>query len=218
MGQKVHPIGFRIPYTKTWSYRWYADKKNYAQWLHMDLQIEKFVRERLRAAGVSKVIIERTADKIRVNIYVARAGLAIGKKGAGVDALNKDLAKMVGPKTQIMAVIEEVRPPETDAKLVSEMVAQQLVRRVSFRRAMKKAVRQAMKLGVKGIKIKCSGRLGGAEMARKEWYMEGRVPLHTLRADIDYGFTVARTTYGTIGVKVWVYKGDVMPEKKKESK
>ncbi len=211
MGQKVNPIGFRIPYTRTWSYRWYGEK-NYAKWLHTDLKIEDFVRDHLIAAGVSKVEIERTADKVKVNIYTARPGLAIGKKGAGIEALNKELIKLT--QSQVVATIHEVRKPETDAKLVSEVVAQQIVRRVSFRRAMKKAVRQAMKFGVKGIKIKCSGRLGGAEMARTEWYREGQVPLHTLRADIDYGVTVAKTTYGTIGVKVWIYKEEAKPGKK----
>lgn len=210
MGQKVNPIGFRIPYTKTWSFRWY-EEKNYAKWLHMDLKIDKFIRKQLAAAGVSRVEIERTADKVKVNIHTARPGLAIGKKGAGIEALNRELIKLT--QTQVVATIHEVRKPETDAKLVSDLVAQQIVRRVSFRRAMKKAVRQAMKFGVKGIKIKCAGRLGGSEMARKEWYMEGQVPLHTLRANIDYGVSTAKTTYGTIGIKVWIYRGEARPKK-----
>ena len=210
MGQKVNPIGFRIPYTKTWSFRWY-EEKNYAKWLHMDLKIDKFVRSHLASAGVSRVDIERTADKVKVNIYTARPGLAIGKKGAGIEALNRELIKLT--QGQVVATIHEVRKPETDAKLVSELVAQQIIRRVSFRRAMKKAVRQAMKFGVKGIKIKCAGRLGGSEMARKEWYMEGQVPLHTLRANIDYGVSTAKTTYGAIGIKVWIYRGETRPRK-----
>ena len=210
MGQKVNPIGFRIPYTRTWSYRWF-EEKNYAKWLHTDLKIEKYVREKLAPAGVSRVEIERTADKIKVNIHTARPGLAVGKKGSGIEALNRELIKLT--QSQVVATIHEVRKPETDAKLIGEVVAQQIVRRASFRRAMKKAVRQAMKFGVKGIKIKCSGRLGGAEMARTEWHMEGQVPLHTLRADIDYAVSVAKTTYGTVGIKVWIYRGEARPQK-----
>ena len=207
MGQKTHPIGFRIPYVKTWNSRWFADK-NYGQWMHEDLRIRERVRSKMGAAGISSVQIERTANKVKVYIYTARPGIAIGRKGENIEELKRDLTKLTS--LEVVPYIQEVRKAELDAQLVSESVAQQLERRVSFRRATKRAVQQAMKLGAKGIKIRCSGRLGGAEMSRVLWYREGRVPLHTLRADIDYGFSMARTTYGVIGVKTWIYKGDIL--------
>ena len=207
MGQKTHPIGFRIPYTKTWSSRWYGGK-NFAAWLHEDVLVRKRVKERMRQAGISRVEIERTANKLKVYIYTARPGIAIGRRGENIEELKKQLVKETGHDVHLY--IQEVRKPELDAQLISEAVAQQLERRVSFRRAARRAVTQAMKAGSKGIKIRCAGRLGGAEMSRAVWYREGRIPLQTLRADIDYGFTEARTTYGVIGVKVWVYKGDIL--------
>lgn len=207
MGQKTHPIGFRIPYIKTWSSRWYADRQ-YATWLHEDLAIRKYVKEKMKDAGISKVEIERTAGKVKVYIHTARPGIAIGKKGEKIEELKRELTKLTS--LEVTPYIQEVRKPELDAQLISETVAQQLERRASFRRAAKRAVTQAMKLGAMGVKVRCAGRLGGAEMSRVLWYREGRVPLQTLRADIDYGFSIARTTYGVIGVKVWVYKGDVL--------
>lgn len=207
MGQKTHPIGFRIPYIKTWNSRWYADK-NYGQWVHEDFLIRKTVKKMMGAAGISSVQIERTANKVKVYIYTARPGIAIGRKGENIETLKRELAKLT--TQEVVPYIQEVRKAELDAQLVSESIAQQLERRVSFRRATKRAVSQAIKLGAKGIKIRCSGRLGGAEIARVLWYREGQVPLHTLRADIDYGFSEASTTYGKIGVKVWVYKGEVL--------
>ncbi len=211
MGQKVHPTGFRLGVIKTWDSRWFS-KKNYAPLLHEDLKIRKIVKERLMHAGVSKIEIERAGQKAKVNIYTARPGIIIGKKGAEVDKLKKDLEMMTGK--QIYINIQEIRRPELDAQLVSENIALQLERRIAFRRAMKKAVTSALRLGAQGIKITCAGRLAGAEIARTEWYREGRVPLHTLRADIQYGFFEARTTMGQIGVKVWIYKGDVLQEGK----
>ncbi|MBL6975183.1 MAG: 30S ribosomal protein S3 [Deltaproteobacteria bacterium] len=207
MGQKTHPIGFRIPYVKTWDSRWYADK-NYAEWTHEDQQIRRRVHQKMSEAGISSVQIERTANKVKVFIHSARPGIAIGRKGEKIEDLKRELTKLTA--LEVIPYIQEVRKAELDAQLISESVAQQLERRVSFRRATKRAVSQAMKLGAKGIKIRCSGRLGGAEMSRVLWYREGRVPLHTLRADIDYGLSVAKTTYGVIGVKVWVYKGDII--------
>ncbi len=207
MGQKTHPIGFRIPYVKTWNSRWFADK-NYGQWMHEDLRIRERVIQKMGQAGISSVQIERTANKVKVYIYTARPGIAIGRKGENIEDLKRELTKLTS--LEVVPYIQEVRKAELDAQLVSESVAQQLERRVSFRRATKRAVQQAMKLGAKGIKIRCSGRLGGAEMSRVLWYREGRVPLHTLRADIDYGFSEAGTTYGQIGVKVWIYKGDIL--------
>lgn len=207
MGQKTHPIGFRIPYVKTWNSRWYADKP-YAQWLHEDLKIREHVLKKMGQAGISSVQIERTANKVKVYVYTARPGIAIGRKGENIEELKRELTKMTS--LEVIPYIQEVRKAELDAQLVAESVAQQLERRASFRRATKRAVQQAMKLGAKGIKIRCSGRLGGAEMSRVLWYREGRVPLHTLRADIDYGFCIARTTYGVIGVKTWIYKGDIL--------
>ncbi|MCH7922099.1 MAG: 30S ribosomal protein S3 [Nitrospinae bacterium] len=210
MGQKVHPIGFRLGITKTWSSNWFA-KKNYAEFLHEDIKIRNFIKEELSHGGISRVEIERTSDKIRVNIYTARPGIIIGKRGAEVDRLKKDIAKLTD--SQITINIQEIRKAEVDAQLVAENVAIQLVRRVAFRRAMKRAVTQAMRLGAKGIRIACAGRLGGTEMARREWYREGRVPLQTLWADIDYGFAEAKTLYGAIGVKVWIFKGEALPLK-----
>ncbi len=206
MGQKVHPIGFRLGIYKDWTSRWYGEK-NYAQFVHEDLKIRRFLKKRLYHAGVSKIEIERTADSIRIIIHTARPGIVIGKRGSEVDFMKKQLVKLTGKEVSLDIV--EVRKPDLEAQLVAENVALQLERRVSFRRAMKKAVTSSLRMGAKGIKITCSGRLGGSEIARSEWYREGRVPLHTLKADIDYGLAEAKTTYGIIGVKVLVYKGDV---------
>ncbi|TLM66112.1 MAG: 30S ribosomal protein S3 [Deltaproteobacteria bacterium] len=207
MGQKVHPVGFRLGVIRTWESRWYAEK-DYSGLLHEDLKLRDYLKKRLHHAGISKVEIERAASKAKVNIFAARPGIIIGKKGSEVEALKKDLAKLTDK--EVFINIQEVRKPEIDAQLVAENVALQLERRVAFRRAMKKAVSQALKFGAEGVKIECSGRLGGAEMSRREWYREGRVPLHTLRADIDYGFAEAKTTYGIIGVKVLVFKGEIL--------
>ncbi len=211
MGQKINPIGFRLGVIKTWDSKWYSEAE-YAKLLHEDLKLRDFLKKRLYHSGVSKIEIERAANKAKINIYTARPGLIIGKKGSEVETLKKDLAKLTDK--EIYLNIQEVRKPELDAQLVAENVALQLERRVAFRRAMKKSVTSALKFGAKGIRITCSGRLGGAEMSRTEWYREGRVPLHTLRADIDYGFSEAKTTYGIIGVKVLIFKGEVLPEKK----
>lgn len=211
MGQKVNPIGFRLGVIRTWDSRWYAEA-DYAKLLHEDIKLRNFLKKRLFNSGVSKIEIERAANKAKINIYTARPGLIIGKKGAEVETLKKELAKLTDK--EIYLNIQEVRKPELDAQLVSENVALQLERRVAFRRAMKKSVTSALKFGAKGIRITCSGRLGGAEMSRTEWYREGRVPLHTLRADIDYGFAEAKTTYGIIGVKVLIFKGEVLPGQK----
>lgn len=208
MGQKVNPISFRLGVIKTWDSKWYA-KADYAKLLHEDLKLRNFLKKRLYHSGVSKIEIERAANKAKVNIYTARPGLIIGKKGAEVETLKKELAKLTDK--EVFLNIQEVRKPELDAQLVAENVALQLERRVAFRRAMKKSVTSSLKFGAKGIRITCSGRLGGAEMSRTEWYREGRVPLHTLRADIDYGFAEAKTTYGIIGVKVLIFKGEVLP-------
>ena len=208
MGQKVHPIGFRLGITKTWVSNWFA-KKNYAELLHEDIKIRDFIKKELSHGGISRVEIERMSNKTRVNIYTARPGIIIGKKGAEVDRLKKDLSKLTD--SQITINIQEVRKAEVDAQLVAENVALQLERRVAFRRAMKRAVTQARRLGAKGIRIACAGRLGGTEMGRREWYRDGRGPLHTLDADIDYGTAEARTLYGAIGVKVWIFKGEVVP-------
>ncbi len=207
MGQKVNPIGFRLGIIKTWDSKWFA-KADYAKLLHEDLKLRNFLKKRLYLSGVSKIEIERAANKAKINIYTARPGLIIGKKGSEVETLKKDLAKLTS--TEIFLNIQEVRKPELDAQLIAENVAMQLERRIAFRRAMKKSVQSSLKFGAKGIRITCSGRLGGAEMSRTEWYREGRVPLHTLRADIDYGFAEAKTTYGIIGVKVLVYKGEIL--------
>lgn len=209
MGQKINPIGFRVGIYKKWNSRWYGEK-DYAKFLHEDVKVRKFVKEKLKHAGISKIDIERTASNTRIIIHTAKPGIVIGKRGAEIDILKKDVGRFAGRDIDID--IQEVRRPDTDAQLVAENVALQLERRVAFRRAMKKAVTTAMKLGAKGIKIMCAGRLGGAEIARTEWYRDGRVPLHTLRADIDYGFTEAMTTYGIIGVKTWIFKGEIMPE------
>ncbi len=208
MGQKVNPIGLRLGINRTWDSRWYAGRKEYSKLLHEDFQIREYLRERLAQAGVARIVIERPAKKARVTIHTARPGVVIGKKGADIEVIRKDLQKMTGNEVNLNIV--EIRKPEIDAQLVAENIAQQLERRVAFRRAMKRAVQSAMRLGAEGIRINCSGRLGGAEIARIEWYREGRVPLHTLRADIDYGEGTAKTTYGTCGVKVWVFKGEVM--------
>ncbi|MBK8159397.1 MAG: 30S ribosomal protein S3 [Rhodospirillaceae bacterium] len=207
MGQKVNPIGLRVGINRTWDSRWFADK-DYAQLLHEDLRIKKFLTERLNQAGVARVVIERPAKKARVTIHTARPGVVIGKKGADIEKLRGELSKMTGSEVSLNII--EIRKPEIDAKLIADNIAQQLERRVAFRRAMKRAVQSAMRLGALGIRINCSGRLGGAEIARIEWYREGRVPLHTLRAEIDFGEGTAKTTYGTCGVKVWVFKGEIM--------
>jgi small subunit ribosomal protein S3 len=211
LGQKINPIGFRLGVIKTWDSKWYAEA-DYAKLLHEDLKLRDFLKKRLYHSGVSKIEIERAANKAKINIYTARPGLIIGKKGSEVETLKKELAKLTDK--EVFLNIQEVRKPELDAQLVAENVALQLERRIAFRRAMKKSVTSALKFGAKGIRIQCSGRLGGAEMSRTEWYREGRVPLHTLRADIDYGFAEAKTTYGIIGVKVLIFKGEVLPEKK----
>lgn len=207
MGQKVNPISMRIGIVKTWDSRWYADK-NYAAFILEDDKIRKFIKQKLNHAGISKVEIERSSKHVRLRIFTARPGIVIGKKGAEIEILKRDLQKVISQEVSID--IQEIRKPEVDAQLVAENVANQLIRRIAFRRAMKRGVSSAMRFGAKGVKIICSGRLGGAEMARTEWYREGRVPLHTLRADIDYGFTEARTTYGIIGVKVFIFKGEVL--------
>ncbi|GMU64767.1 MAG: 30S ribosomal protein S3 [Acidobacteriota bacterium] len=211
MGQKTHPYGFRLVYNKTWHSRWYAQGKNYPELLHQDLKLRGELKKRLGHAGVAAIDIERAADKLRVTIHTSRPGIIIGRKGAEVDKLRDDLMKQTGREVHIN--IQEIQRPELDAQLVSESIAGQLERRVSFRRAMKKAMESAFRFGAKGVKIMVAGRLGGAEIARTEWYQEGRLPLHTLKADIDFGFSEARTTYGVIGVKVWVYKGDLLKEK-----
>ena len=207
MGQKVHPTGIRLGIVKDWTSKWYADSKDFADTLNMDLKVRDYIKKKLKAASVSRVQIERPANNARITIHTARPGIVIGKKGEDVERLRQDVTKMMGNPVSIN--IEEIRKPELDAALVSENVAQQLERRIMFRRAMKRAVQNAMRLGAQGIKIRVSGRLNGADIARAEWYHEGRVPLHTLRADIDYGTIEANTTYGIIGVKVWVFKGEV---------
>lgn len=205
MGQKINPIGMRVGINRTWDSCWISCK-DYAKFLHQDLAIRSYIRKELGQAGISKIIIERPDKKARLSIHASRPGLLIGKKGADIDKLKKNLAKMT--ESEVFINIVEVRKPETDAKLIADGIAQQIERRVSFRRAMKRAMQSAMRLGALGIRINCSGRLGGAEIARMEWYREGSVPLHTLKADVDYGLGVAKTTYGTCGIKVWIYKGD----------
>ena len=207
MGQKVNPVGLRLGINRTWDSRWYADNA-YADLLHEDLTIRKFLHKRLAQAGVSRVVIERPAKKARVTIHTARPGVVIGKKGADIEKIRQELGRITGSDVHLNII--EIRKPEIEAQLVAENVAQQLERRVSSRRAMKRAVQSAMRLGAQGIRINCAGRLGGAEIARSVWYREGRVPLHTLRAHVDYGQAVARTTYGVCGVKVWVFKGEIM--------
>jgi len=208
LGQKVHPTGFRLGIVKTWSSKWFATK-GYSKLVLEDRQIRDYIKERLFHAGISKVEIERAANKVKIRIHTARPGIVIGKKGAEIEVLRRDLERRF--KREVLIDIQEVRRPELDATLVAENIALQLVRRVAFRRAMKRAVSSALKFGAKGVRVASAGRLGGAEMARREWYREGRVPLHTLRADIDYGTALARTTYGIIGVKVWIFKGEVLP-------
>jgi len=207
MGQKVHPAGLRLGINRTWDSRWFA-RRDYATLLHEDLRLRKFLIERLAQAGVSRIVIERAAKKTRITIHSARPGVVIGKKGADIEKLKADVQRFTTDEVHLNIV--EIRKPEVDAKLVAENIAQQLERRVAFRRVMKRAVQSAMRLGAQGIRINCGGRLGGAEIARTEWYREGRVPLHTLRADIDYGVATAKTTYGTCGVKVWIFKGEIM--------
>ena len=214
MGQKVHPYGFRLGYNKTWISNWYA-RKGYSEQLIEDMSLRKHIFKTLSHAGISKVEIERSANRVRINIHTARPGIIIGKKGLEVDRLKEDLQKVMFGK-QVNLNIKEVRRAELDANLIAQNIALQLEKRVSFRRAMKKSVISALRFGAKGIKIRVSGRLGGAEIARSEWYREGRVPLHTLRADIDYGTAVSNTTFGIIGVKVWIYKGDILPVKEAE--
>jgi len=213
LGQKVNPIGLRLGIVKTWNSCWYADKE-YKQFLHEDLRLKKYLKKKMYHAGISKIEIERAASRIRVNIFAARPGIIIGKKGSEIEALKKDLSRLV--KGEIFININEVKRPETDAQLIAENVALQLERRVAFRRAIKRSVGMAMKLGVQGVKVAVGGRLGGAEIARSEWYRDGRVPLHTLRADIDYGVAEANTTYGIIGVKVWVFKGEIVVGKQEQ--
>ncbi len=211
MGQKVNPIGFRLGGIKTWRSQWFSEK-NYSELIHEDINIRRYLKKKLYHAGVSRIEIERAANKAKVNIYSARPGIIIGKKGSEIEKLKKELENV--SKSEIIINILEVRKPEVDAQLVAENVALQLERRVAFRRAMKKCVTSSLKFGAKGIRVNCAGRLGGAEMARSEWYREGRVPLHTLRADIDWGFAEANTAYGLIGVKVWIFHGEVLPGKK----
>ena len=207
MGQKIKPIGLRLGINRTWDSRWYADR-NYAELLHEDIELREYLMDKLKAAAISRVVIERPAGRARISIYAGRPGLIIGKKGQDIEDLLKDLAKRAGIEVSLNII--EVRKPEIDAKLIAESIAQQLERRVAFRRAMKRAVQSAMRLGALGVRINCAGRLGGAEIARTEWYREGRVPLHTLRAEVDYGEGTAHTTYGACGIKVWVFKGEVL--------
>ncbi|MCB2024145.1 MAG: 30S ribosomal protein S3 [Ottowia sp.] len=206
MGQKIHPTGFRLPVTRDWSSRWYANNRDFAGMLAEDIKVREYLKSKLKNAAVSRVLIERPAKSARITIYSARPGVVIGKKGEDIENLKKELATRLG--VPVAVNIEEVRKPEIDAKLIADSITQQLEKRIMFRRAMKRAMQNAMRLGAQGIKIMSAGRLNGIEIARTEWYREGRVPLHTLRADIDYGFSEAKTTYGVIGVKVWVYKGD----------
>jgi len=208
LGQKVHPTGFRLGVIKTWDSKWFATK-DYSKLVCEDRKIRDYIKERLFHAGISKIEIERAANKVKIRIHTARPGIVIGKKGAEIEVLRRDLERRF--KREVLIDIQEVRRPELDSTLVGENIALQLVRRVAFRRAMKRAVSSALKFGAKGVRVASAGRLGGAEMARREWYREGRVPLHTLRADIDYGTALARTTYGIIGVKVWIFKGEVLP-------
>ncbi|HZN02615.1 MAG TPA: 30S ribosomal protein S3 [Candidatus Polarisedimenticolia bacterium] len=206
MGQKVHPFGFRLGYNRTWQSRWYAEK-NYASMLHEDLDLRGILKKRLSHAGMARVDIERAANKLKITIHTSRPGIIIGRKGAEVDKLRDDLQKRTG--REIFINIMEIHKPELEAQLVAESVGLQIERRVAFRRAMKKAIESAVRFGAKGVKLRCSGRLGGSEIARSEWYLDGQLPLHTLRADIDFGFAEARTTYGQIGVKCWIYKGEL---------
>lgn len=208
MGQKVHPIGIRLGYIKDWSSRWFAESKDYPRMLHNDLKIREFIKKKLAHASVSRIQINRLANNAHLTVHTARPGIVIGKKGEDIDILRREISQMMGIPVHLN--VEEIRKPELDAQLVAEGVAQQLEKRIMFRRAMKRAVTNTMRLGAEGMKISVSGRLNGAEIARREWYREGRVPLHTLRADIDYGFAEAKTTYGVIGVKVWIFKGEIL--------
>ena len=211
MGQKIHPTGFRLSISRNWSSRWYASNRDFAGMLAEDIKVRQYLKEKLKSASVSRILIERPAKNARVTIYSARPGVVIGKKGEDIENLKRDLSKQLG--VPVAVNIEEVRKPEIDAKLIADSITQQLEKRIMFRRAMKRAMQNAMRLGALGIKIMSAGRLNGIEIARTEWYREGRVPLHTLRADIDYGFREARTSSGRIGVKVWLYKGDILPYK-----
>jgi small subunit ribosomal protein S3 len=213
LGQKVNPTSLRLGIVKTWDSRWFAEKKDYSQRLQEDFKLRKFLKKRLYHAGISKIEIERSSKRIKIRIFTSRPGIVIGKKGAEISQIKNDVAKQIS-KQEVVIDIQEVRKPELDAQLISENVAAQLEKRVAFRRAMKRSVSSAMRLGAGGVKIICAGRLGGAEMARTEWYKEGRIPLHTLRADIDYGFTQAETTYGIIGIKVFLFKGEVLQKEK----
>jgi len=213
VGQKTHPYGFRLGVINTWKSKWYEDKQ-YARWLHEDLRLKRTIRKRFAHAGIADVEIERAASKAKVVIYTSRPGIIIGKRGAGVEQLKQDLQKLTD--NELFVDIQEVRKAETNAKLVAENIATQLERRVAFRRAMKKAVSTAMKFGVKGIRVAASGRLGGSEIARREWYREGRIPLHTLRADIEFGEATAHTTAGTVGIKCWIFKGEVLPHRRRQ--
>ena len=213
MGQKVHPTGFRLGITKDWESKWFA-KRDYARKLHEDLRVRNLIKSRFYHAGISKVVIERAADKVKIDIHTARPGLVIGRKGAEVEKLKNDLSKIVSG--ELIINVKEVPVPEIDAQLVAENIAMQIERRVSHRRAMKRAINAALKFGAKGIRVECSGRLGGADMARTEWYREGRLPLQTIRADIDYGFAEAITKYGVVGVKVWIFKGEIIEERSKQ--
>jgi small subunit ribosomal protein S3 len=210
LGQKVNPVGLRLGIIKSWESRWYADRRRYADYIFEDHKLRQFLKRKLNHAGISRIEIERSASRVRLRLYTARPGIVIGKKGSEIAALKKELEKMVGH--EVLIDIQEVRKPEVDAQLVAENIASQIERRVAFRRAMKRGIQSAMRFGAEGVKVICSGRLGGAEMARREQYREGRVPLHTLRADIDYGFTEARTTYGAVGVKVFIFKGEILKQ------
>ncbi len=214
MGQKINPIGFRVGVTRGWDSNWFAEKE-YARFLEEDLRIREHIKNKLRNASVSRIVIERAANKAKVFVHAAKPGIILGKRTTGLEALRAELQQMVS--TEVYVTVMEVRKVETDALLVADNIAQQLVKRVSYRRAMKKALTSAKRAGAKGIKVMCSGRLGGAEMSRREWYLEGRVPLHTLRADVDYGLAEAKTTYGVIGVKVWIFKGEIMPGDRRQA-
>lgn len=213
MGQKINPIGLRVGIIRDWEAKWYAERKDYVDTLHEDIMVRKYIHSQLANSGISQIEIERAANRLRVSIHTAKPGVVIGRGGAGIERLRKELDQLTGKQTHINII--EIRVPELDAQLVAESIAAQLEKRVAFRRAMKQAMGRTMRVGAKGIKVMVSGRLGGAEMSRTEWYTEGTVPLHTLRADIDYGVTEARTTYGQIGVKVWIYKGEILPQPKK---
>lgn len=218
MGQKVHPHGLRVGIIKDWNARWYADNKNFADYLIEDNKIREFAKDKLYSAGISKIEIERAAKRVKLNIFTSKPGMVIGKGGQGIEALKKEIQALVEGDKNILINIVEVKTPDSDAQLMAENIAAQLEKRISFRRAMKQTIQRAMKTGVKGVKTTCAGRLGGAEIARTESYHEGTIPLQTLRADIDYGFAEADTTYGKIGVKVWVYRGEVLPVKKVDKK